>query len=158
LNFVAGTPGVADGNACLWGQWDSSESLDKNIGPQPLIPPITGQDTTLPFTSQSSEAMSIRDPALHPPAPLSPSVSLPFNQCVFVCGFQISDRPKLLKRKRTRIDVGNSFKTVYKHLDSKRRKRNDSTAMDSSQHLKSSEGSQSSPSGTSRTNSQIIHS
>ncbi|KIM76680.1 hypothetical protein PILCRDRAFT_12564 [Piloderma croceum F 1598] len=158
LNFVAGAPGIADGTACLWGQWDSSESLDKNVGPRPLIPPVTGQDTTLPLTSQSSEAMSIDDPPLHPHAPLSPSVPHLFNQCVFVRGFQISDRTTFFKRKRTRIDVGNGFKTAYKPLDSKKWKRNNSTAMDSSQHLQSSEGSQSSPSGMSRTNPEIIQS
>jgi hypothetical protein len=154
LNFVAGAPGIADGNACLWGQWDSSESLDKNVGPRPLIPPITGQDTTLPLTSQSSEAMAIGDPP-HPHAPLSHSVPLPFNQCVFVRGFQISDRTTFFKRKRTRMDVGNGFKTAYKPLDSKKWKRSNPTATDSSQHF---EGSQSSPSGMSRRNSEIIHS
>jgi hypothetical protein len=156
LNFVAGAPGIADGNACLWGQWDSSESLDKNVGPRPLIPPITGQDTTLPLTSQLSEAMAIGDPP-HPHAPLSRSVPLPFNQCVFVRGFRISDRTTFFKRKRTRINlnVGSGFKTVDKPLNSKKWKRSNSTAMDSSQHL---EGSHSSPSDMSRTHSEIIHS
>jgi hypothetical protein len=159
LNFVAGAPSIADGNACLWGQWDSSESLDKNVGPQPLIPSIAGQDTTLRLTSQSSEAMSIDDPPpLNPPAPLSPNVPPLSNQCVFVRGFQIGDRTTWFKRKRTRIDVGSGFKTVHRPLDSRKGKRNNSTAMDSSQHLPSLEGNQASPSGTSRTNSKVIHS
>lgn len=46
LSFVAGVPGIAEGSGCLWGQWYSSESLDKNVGPQPLIPPAAAEDTT----------------------------------------------------------------------------------------------------------------
>ena len=132
LDFVAGAPGIAEGNACLWGQWDSSESLDENVGPQPLTPPVAGSDMILRSTPLPSNAMSIDDPG-----PLPPPI---FNQCVFVRGFQMGDWATWFKRKKIRIDVGSGFKAVPKSLELKMKSNNSTTA---DRNLPPSEGSQS---------------
>lgn len=145
LSFVAGVPGIAEGSAGLWGWWLSSQSLYKNVGPRPLIPV---SDPTLQLTSQSSDIMSIDE---QPPTPamlrLMLSTSPPLsNQCVFVRGFQIGDRTKWFKRKKTRIDAGSGFKIVSKYSVSKKKGAKPSTQQDSSQqpvlHLTSGDSSQ----------------
>ncbi|KIM80566.1 hypothetical protein PILCRDRAFT_526493 [Piloderma croceum F 1598] len=83
FNFVIGVPGVANESAGLWGRWISSEPLDKNVGPRPLVPGV--------------EATSPGSPLVPPP---------PFNQCVFLRGFQIGDRTTFFKRHKKRVDLG----------------------------------------------------
>jgi hypothetical protein len=56
LSFVAGVPGIAEGGAGLWGRWLTSQSLDKNVGPRPLIPAVSGPDTIPQLISQQSDA------------------------------------------------------------------------------------------------------
>jgi hypothetical protein len=42
FSFVVGAPGVANESAGLWGRWISPQSLDKNVGPRPLVPGVEG--------------------------------------------------------------------------------------------------------------------
>jgi hypothetical protein len=112
LSFAAGVTGIADGSAGLWGRWVSSQSLDMNVGPRPLVPAIDAIDT--PSQSPPSDAMLIDD---SPPSQVNPSLSpsvLPprFNQWVFVRGFRMGNRATFFNRKRTRIDLRTGLKTV----------------------------------------------
>lgn len=111
LSFIANVAGVAQGNATVWGRWESSQSLDENLGPQRLIPP--------------SEVMSINDPmsineSMDPSIDVAARPMTPHNssQCVFVRGFRMGDRSSWFRRK-TVIDVGDGFMTVRKPLEFK---------------------------------------
>jgi len=156
LSFVAGVPGIAQGGAGLWGKWLSAQSLYKNVGPQPLVPAVGAPDPTLHLTPQLSDAMSIDElPSTSTTSRLlPPSPSPPFNQCVFVRGFQMADRTKWYKRKKVRIDVGNGFKTVSRPSGSKHKETKDSTTRGSFQLHSASGGS--SESGTSLPGTQSI--
>lgn len=136
--FFAGAPGIVEGNANIWGRWESAESLDRNVGPQPLVPPSR-------VTSQQSDDMLIEDP------PSSPS---PSNQCVFLRGYRMGDRSTWLKRRKIRVDVGTGFMTVRKPLDSKKKDNKDSTTRNASQRSLASSCGESSQSGMSRSGSQ----
>lgn len=131
LSFVAGVPGVADANAGLWGRWVSSQSLDKNVGPQPLVPVISTTDTATPLPS-SDAMLTDNSPPLATPSLLS-STPPPSNQCVFVRGFRMGNRSTFLNRKRTRIDVGTGLKIVPKSANSGKQTAKDSTTHDSKQ-------------------------
>jgi len=102
--------------------------------------------------------MSIDEP---PPLQATPSLSSstrppPFNQCVFVRGFQMGDRSTWLRRKTTRIDENSGFKVVRKPLDLKTKERDNTTTHEGSQqHLSSSGGGQSSRSDTSRAAAKV---
>jgi hypothetical protein len=124
-----------EASAGLWGQWLSSQSLDRNVGPRPLIPAIGVSDTTPQLTSQPPNTMLITEPAptpatshFQPSNPPSPS-----NQCVFVRGFQISDRKKWFQRRKTRIDVSTGFKVVPRPSASKSNQAKEFTTRDGSQ-------------------------
>jgi hypothetical protein len=120
LSFVAGVPGIAGGGARLWGEWISQQSLDQNIGPQPLVPTVEGQGNSfLQRNAQLSDTPSINQAASITTAlPIPTRLS---NQCVFVRGYQMGDRTTWFKRKMTRIDVGSGFKIVPKPLDSQKK-------------------------------------
>jgi hypothetical protein len=149
LSFVAGVPGIAEGSAGLWGRWISSQSLDKNVGPRPLMPTIGAPGTSPQLTS--SESMSIDEPSSVQTTSSHSSMRSPsYNQCVFVRGFQIGERTSWFKRKKTRIDVGNGFVTVHKPFDSKKTSKESSIHGIPQQHLSSSQGGGSPPSGGSQ--------
>jgi hypothetical protein len=160
LNFVAGAPGIAEGSACLWGRWESSEALDKNVGPQALIPPMASEsaDTIHGFPLTLSDAMSNDNSSqLQSTPPLSPSVQPVSNQCVFVRGFQMGDRTTWFKRKKTRIDVGRGFKTVRKRLDTLKKDNYNTANRDGSrQQSSSSDGGQSSLNTTARVGAESV--
>jgi hypothetical protein len=154
LSFVAGIPGIAEGGARLWGEWISQQSLDQNVGPQPLAPSLEEEgNVALQRSSHSSNTTSTDQapPITTTPRTLSAVPPRLSNQCVFVRGYQIGDRTTWFKRKRTRIDVGNGFKIVPKPFDSQRKATKDlvgggrrfqeqgpSTSADSSQNDTSS--------------------
>jgi hypothetical protein len=120
LSFVAGVPGIS-GGARLWGEWISQQSLDQNVGPQPLVPSLEeGGNVALYRSSRSSHTTSTDQvpPITMTPRALSTVPLRLSNQCVFVRGYQIGDRTTWFKRKTARIDVGNGFKIVPKPLDS----------------------------------------
>jgi len=126
LSFLAGAPGMAGCSASLWGRWETTESLDKNVGPQPLVPAHSGVDTTPQVTSQLSEGLLTEETTSMPSRSRnSPSARTHFNQCVFVRGFQIADRITWFKRRKIRIDVGSGFMTVRRPLDPKRKENKD---------------------------------
>jgi len=114
FNFVAGALGIADGGASLWGRWVSPQSLDKNVGPRPPVPAIGVEGTVLQLPSscvffddglaflQASSPVSLLVP---PP---------PFNQCVFLRGFQMGDRATFFKHRKKRVDLGSGIQTVLK--------------------------------------------
>src|ERR1700729_589726 len=159
LSFAAGAPGISEGSASLWGRWESAESLDKNVGPQPLVPSVAAANTTPQSIFQSPGAMAIDEPPpLQTTSHLSPSVPpLPSNQCVFVRGFQMGDRTTWLKRKKTRIDVGSGFKIIPKPLDLKTKGSNNRTSgYSSQQHMSSTAGGGSSHIGTSQPGADAI--
>jgi len=123
LTFVAGIPGVAGGGARLWGEWVSQQSLDQNVGPQPLVPNIEEErNTVLQRNAQSSDT-----PSIDQATSITTTLGIPsmpprlFNQCVFVRGYQMGDRTTWFKRKMTRIDVGSGFKIIPKPLDSQKK-------------------------------------
>lgn len=118
LSFVAGVPGIAQGNVNLWGRWESSQSLDKNIGPFRSfsengirVPVLTSPEAMSADQSPSSQITS----SISPLAPPSSS-----NQCVFVRGFRMGNWTTWFRRKAL-IDVGDDFTTIRKPLDSKNR-------------------------------------
>jgi hypothetical protein len=114
LSFVAGVPGIAEGGAGLWGRWLTSQSLDKNVGPRPLIPAVSGPDTIPQLISQQSDATSISELHTSSSSHLSPlATSAQSNQCVFLRGFHVGDR-KWFKRRKIRIDAENGLKIVPK--------------------------------------------
>jgi hypothetical protein len=159
LNFVAGVPGIAEGSACLWGRWDSSESLDRNVGPQALIPPLTSEaDTIRGSLLPLSDTLSNDNISqMQPMPPLSPSVPPVFNQCVFVRGFQMADRTTWFTRKKARIDVGRGFKTVRKRLDPLKKDNNNLANRNGSrQQSSSSDGGQSSHNTTVRVGAESV--
>jgi hypothetical protein len=135
LSFVAGVPGVAGGSARLWGEWVSQQSLDQNVGPQPLVPNIEEEiNTVLQGNSQSSDTPTIDQVASISTTPHIPSMPPRLsNQCVFVRGYQMGDRTTWFKRKMTRIDVGSGFKIIPKPLDSQKKATKDSNGGQRSQ-------------------------
>jgi hypothetical protein len=139
-NFFAGSPGVVQGNVNLWGRWQSEESLDKNVGPQRLVPTVATVDIAPQFSSQLSDPMSIHDSA-----PLQSTSPLPANQCVFVRGYQMGNRTTWLRRTKTCVDVGNGLMIVRKPLDLKKKKENNASGSMTLQNtLPSSSGRRSS--------------
>jgi hypothetical protein len=147
LSFVAGTPGIAEGSAGLWGRWISSQSLDKNVGPRPLAPTIGAAGTSPQLTF--SESIPIDEPSSLQ-ANSSYSVHSPSsNQCVFVRGFQMGERKNWFKRKKTRIDVGNGFVTIRKPFDLKKSGKG-SVHLSPQQYSASSQGGGSPPSSGSQ--------
>ena len=144
LNFVARAPGIAEGSAELWGRWVSSQSLDKNVGPRPLVPAISAPSTSPQLTM--SESLSVDEPPSTQPT-LSQSFMRPpsSNQCVFVRGFQMGERTNWFKRTKIRIDVGNGFVTVRKPFDWKKNSKESSINRSPQQHLSSSQDGESAP-------------
>lgn len=55
LSFIAGIPGVAQGNLSLWGRWESSHSLDKNVGPYRSLTGTRHSTQTLTLSNTLSE-------------------------------------------------------------------------------------------------------
>jgi hypothetical protein len=138
--FFAGASFIAEGSANIWGRWESAESLDKNVGPQPLVPTVPAVNTTPQVTPQQPDAMLIDDP---PPLQIVPLIAPPpATQCVFVRGYRMGS---WFKRRKIRIDVGSGFMTVRKPLDSKK---NEKTQHDTGRQSPSLSGAGSSRSGT----------
>ena len=122
-SFMVDAPGLVQGNASIWGRWESSSSVDRNAGPQRLDPTIP---TSPVVQSPSSDAMSIDEPSsLQEPLRIAPLVPPTCSdQCVFVRGFHIGDRSTWFRRK-TIIDVGDGFMTIRKPLDLKNKENKD---------------------------------
>ena len=115
LNFVVGVPGVVEGSLSLWGRWECSQSVERNVGPQPLVPPEptrpSPQSAALDTPSMPSSEITSSLPSLAPPTT--------FNQCVFLRGFRIADRSIWFKRKNL-IDVGDGFTTIRKPWETRK--------------------------------------
>lgn len=75
VQFEAGAPLLASASASVWGSWQSQLPVYENWGPQEREPSLDG--------SQS-------------PSPSVPTSSPQYNQCVFLRGYRIYRRAKLL--------------------------------------------------------------
>lgn len=58
LSFVTGAPGISEGSPGLWRRWVSSQSLDKNVEPRPLLAPAISASGTSPQITMSESTVN----------------------------------------------------------------------------------------------------